>query len=148
MRQRLLVGHAAAARFLPLKGGKDSPDADALVDDAALRANLPAAATLLGMGEDGHIASLFPGDPDLAARLDPEGERLCVGVPVAGLAPFVARVSLTLRALLATQAVLVLISGAAKRALVDRVAADPAYAPPVAALLRQVRVPVRVLWTP
>ena len=147
VRRRLLTGRAAAAKFLPLKGRGSSPEADALSVEPALASVLPAGATLLGMGDDGHIASLFPGDPDLARRLDPDGGRLCVGVPVAGLEPFVPRVSLTLRALLAARVVIVLISGAAKRAVVERVAGDPAYAPPVAALLRQDRVPVRVLWT-
>ena len=147
VRRRLLTGRAASARFLPLKGRGASPEADALAAEPALAAIPRATATVLGMGEDGHIASLFPADPDLAARLDPDGGRLCVGVPVAGLEPFVPRISLTLRALLATEVVVLLISGAAKRALVERVAADGAYAPPVAALLRQHQVPVRVLWT-
>ena len=43
--------------------------------------------------------------------------------------------------------IVLLISGVAKRTVVERVASDPAYAPPVAALLRQRRAPVRVLWT-
>ena len=47
-----------------------------------------------------------------------------------------------------TSSGVLLISGAAKRSLIERVASEPAYAPPVAALLRQDRVPVRVLWTP
>jgi 6-phosphogluconolactonase len=146
--RRLLVGKAAAARFLPLKGGGPTPEADAAAIEPRLAALTPFSAVLLGMGEDGHVASLFPGDPDLAARLDPDGARLCVGVPVAGLAPFVPRISLTLHALTRTGLIVVLIAGAAKRALVEEVLAGAAGPRPIAALLRQTRAPVRVLWAP
>jgi len=148
VRQRLLVGEAAAARFLPLKGAGATPEADALAAEGALGALTPWAAVVLGMGEDGHIASLFPGDPDLAAYVDPAGERLCVGVPVARLEPFVPRISLTVRALLETGLVILLITGAAKRAVIERIAADEAYNPPVASVLRQTRAPTHVLWAP
>lgn len=73
---------------------------------------------LLGLGEDGHTASLFPGKPE--AR---EGEAWVVAVPEAGLAPFVPRVSLTLPALEATPLALFLATGAGKRAPLARLAA-------------------------
>jgi 6-phosphogluconolactonase len=148
VRTRLLVGKAARARFLPLMGSGETPQADAHAAEAPLRYALPSVATLLGMGDDGHIASLFPRDPDLASRLDPDGARLCVGVPVSGLAPFVPRISLTLGALLATRLVVLLITGEKKRALVEAAGPDQASSVPVAALLNQRRVPVRVLWAP
>jgi 6-phosphogluconolactonase len=148
VRRRLLTGAASAARLLPLKGAGETPEADAHAAEGALRALAPWSAVLLGMGDDGHIASLFPGDPDLAARLDPDGARLCVAVPISGLEPFVPRISLTLRALLETPLVVLLISGEAKRAVVERVSADAGYAPPVGALLRQTRARVSVLWAP
>ena len=144
---RLLVGKAAAAAFEPLAHGGASPAEDALAAEPLVARLAPFAAVLLGMGEDGHIASLFPTDPHRADFLDPDYEHLVVGVPVAGLAPFVPRISLTVAALLLSHEILILISGAAKRALVERVLSDPAYDPPVAALLRQDHVPVRVLWT-
>lgn len=146
VRERLLTGRAAEARLVPLKGDGASPEADAEAADMALRPLPPWSAVLIGMGEDGHIASLFPGDPDLTANLDPEGEKLCVGIPRAGLQPFVPRVSLTARALLSTRLLVLLITGEAKRALVERIASDPDFAPPAAALLRQDRTPVRIVW--
>ena len=73
---------------------------------------------LLGLGEDGHTASLFPGKPE--AR---EDAAWVVAVPEAGLAPFVPRVSLTLPALGATPLILFLVTGAGKRAPLARIAA-------------------------
>lgn len=148
IRERLLVDRAAAARFMPLRTSGASPEADAIAAEPGLRELAPFDAVLIGMGEDGHIASLFPGAPGLASGLDPDGERLCVGVERAGLAPFVPRISLTVRALLESRLIVLLISGEAKRAVVERVRLDSAYAPPVAAVLRQGRVPVRILWAP
>jgi 6-phosphogluconolactonase len=70
---------------------------------------------VLGIGPDGHTASLFPGQ----ATLD-ERERLVVGVPEAGLEPFVPRVSMTLTGLARTRQVVFLISGESKAPAVAR----------------------------
>jgi 6-phosphogluconolactonase len=64
---------------------------------------------LLGLGSDGHVASLFPGRPEVA-----ETRRRAVGVPEAGLEPFVPRVSLTLPVLNAAGEVVFLVAGADK----------------------------------
>lgn len=73
---------------------------------------------LLGLGEDGHTASLFPGKP--AAD---ETEVLAAPVPEAGLKPFVPRITLTLPALAASRHVLFLVTGAGKREPLTRLAA-------------------------
>jgi 6-phosphogluconolactonase len=64
---------------------------------------------LLGLGPDGHVASLFPGQSTLDER-----SRLVVGVPEAGLEPFVPRVSLTLPALAHTSQMVFLVEGESK----------------------------------
>jgi 6-phosphogluconolactonase len=64
---------------------------------------------MLGLGPDGHVASLFPDQPALSER-----ERLVVGVPESGLEPFVPRISFTLTTIGAARTVLFLVSGAAK----------------------------------
>ena len=56
------------------------------------------------------------------------------------------RISLTARALLETGLIVVFITGDEKRALVERVLSDPTFNPPIATILRQDRVDVRVLW--
>jgi len=74
--------------------------------------------TLLGIGSDGHTASLFPGKPSLAVR-----DRW-VAASEAGLEPFVPRVTLTLPAIGASRAIAFLVSGADKAAILRRVLAD------------------------
>lgn len=70
---------------------------------------------LLGMGEDGHTASLFPGSPALHER-----EKLAVAVPPpANLTPAVPRVTLTFPALADSEAVLFMVTGEKKRALLE-----------------------------
>jgi 6-phosphogluconolactonase len=64
---------------------------------------------LMGLGPDGHTASLFPDQPTLQER-----SRLVVGVPEAGLEPFVPRVTLTLEALAKTRRMVFLIEGEGK----------------------------------
>jgi len=73
---------------------------------------------LMGVGPDGHTASLFPGYPALA-----ETERWVVGVPKAHVEPFVPRVSLTLPVLGSCHEMLFEVSGADKRAILTRVLA-------------------------
>jgi len=137
VRERLMTGEGAKAHLLPLW-----PEPE----PAALRAIAPFDAVMLGMGEDGHIASLIPGDPGLAAGLDPASDRLTVSVPAGLGKPPLARISLTLSALLQARTIFLLIAGEAKREVVARAQAGADL--PVAALVSQVRVPVRVLWSP
>jgi 6-phosphogluconolactonase len=71
---------------------------------------------LMGVGPDGHTASIFPDYPALA-----ETERWVVGVPQAHVAPLVARVTLTLPALACCREMLFEVAGADKRAILTRV---------------------------
>jgi 6-phosphogluconolactonase len=61
---------------------------------------------LLGLGPDGHIASMFPDQPSLS-----EDSRLVVGVEHAGLEPYVPRVTFTFPALALGKRVVVLVAG-------------------------------------
>jgi 6-phosphogluconolactonase len=86
---------------------------------------------LLGVGSDGHIGSMFPGQESLNER-----SRLAVGVPVAGLEPFVPRVTLTFPALSRAKRVLVLATGAGKADPIAAAFADDApHTPDVPASL-------------
>jgi len=101
---------------------------------------------MLGMGEDGHVASLIPGDPDLARGLDPTGEALLVDVPAGLGSPPLPRVSLTLPALIGSAAIFLLVAGEAKRQVIDRALAGEDL--PVRSLLTQKTAPLRILWSP
>jgi 6-phosphogluconolactonase len=137
VRRRLLQGPAATAHLLPLWPQPDP---------AALAALMPFDAAMLGMGEDGHIASLLPGDPELALAMDPGSPNLIVSVP-AGLGnPPLPRVSLTLSALLSARAIFLLIAGEAKREVVARAQAGNDL--PVRALMEQAGGRLRILWSP
>lgn len=70
---------------------------------------------LMGIGPDGHTASLFPNSPALA-----EQQRWAVGVAKANVAPFVPRVSLTFPCLASTREMLFLVSGGEKRDILTR----------------------------
>ncbi|MGY2048279.1 6-phosphogluconolactonase [Methylobacterium sp. JK268] len=115
-----------AGQLHPVPTGPD-PDSAAAAYAATLRAHHgsdrldPARPlfdlVLLGLGEDGHTASLFPGKPEVGVT-----DRWVVGVPEAGLAPFVPRVSLTLPALASAREVLFLVTGEGKRAPLARLA--------------------------
>jgi len=146
LRQTLLTGRAGSARLVSLWSDAASPDAAARAAELRVRALLPFDAVLLGMGEDGHVASLFPASPILQDGLDPDGERLCLAAPAGEPAPPQARISLTLAALLRSRLIVVLTTGAAKRRTLQDALGDAAL--PVRPVLAQDRVPVRVLWSP
>ncbi len=143
VRERLLTGPAAAARFVPISTAADTVEAAADKVEADVRAMAPYDVMLLGMGEDGHVASLIPGSPVLDLGMDPRGTRFCLGIPAGVGSPPIARVTMTVPALLQARLILVLISGAKKRDIVEK-----GNGLPVHALLRQAKAPVRVLWTP
>jgi 6-phosphogluconolactonase len=109
-----------------------APEDAAAEYDRALR-GAELTLVLLGVGLDGHTASLFPHAPSLA-----ETERLAVAAQ-AGLEPFVPRVTMTLPALGAAARVVFLVTGAEKAAAVSRaLAGEPSPATP-ASLVRSQR---------
>jgi 6-phosphogluconolactonase len=90
---------------------------------------------LLGLGPDAHIASLFPGRPERHVR-----DRLVVGVPEAGMEPYVARISLTFPAIDAARRKVFLVTGKGKAEAVRRAFGDAPDTDLLAAQLRPVTV--------
>lgn len=144
----LLKDKAADAHFQPLH--RDGVDDRA--DEAACGAALgmlprPFDAVILGMGDDAHFASLFPGDAASTRALSQDTEARCA-TTCAPSEPH-ARLSLTLATLLESRWIALHLSGAAKwDAIQNAAAADDARQYPVQALLAQRRVPVHVYWSP
>jgi 6-phosphogluconolactonase len=148
VRAHLLQGRAARARLAGLKNPAVDSSSGAAAGWSGL-ASLPRPFdfVLLGMGDDGHFASLFPHAPGLAAALDPERPPGCVAMR-APVAPQ-ERLSLNFSALLDALQIGLLIVGAAKRAVLERARLEgPAADMPVRALLRQTRTPVTIYWSP
>lgn len=109
----------------------------------------PFDAVLLGMGGDGHFASLFPAAPELEAGLHGDAEALVVHPrPLPPEAPF-ARISLSLDRLLNSRRVLLAVTGQAKRAVLVRAqSVNEPQALPICAMLHQQRLPLEIHWSP
>ncbi|MFJ4394109.1 6-phosphogluconolactonase [Pseudomonas sp. NPDC089396] len=142
--RHLFQGAAAKARFVGLYRQAEQLDAAADSADQALAA-LPAIDVLvLGMGDDGHTASLFPGSPNLAAGLDRNSPRRCLPM----LAPSVPhqRLSMT-RSLLASAAFIALsVQGPGKLATLRAALAGTDLSEmPIRAFLHD---PLDIYWCP
>src|SRR3954470_6148569 len=104
----------------------------------------------LGMGEDGHTASIFPG-PDLQDALDAPKARRAVGVmpdPLPAAAP-VPRVTLTRASILSARTMLITITGAKKRELLEQAIADGQSSKlPIGRVLAGAEQPIDIHWAP
>jgi 6-phosphogluconolactonase len=148
VREHLLRHAAASANFVGMKNLAADPAGGAATSWTAI-APLPRPFdyVLLGMGEDGHTASLFPDSPALGIALDAQQPPGCVGMRAPE--PPRARMSLNLGALLDARRIALLIVGSGKWATYERALMDgPVEQMPVRALLRQQRVPLVVYWSP
>lgn len=146
VRDVLLRERAADAELVGVYRDGVTPAARAAEIDVALRHGpFPFACALLGMGTDGHFASLFPDADALDEGLDPESRTLCL--PVTTAASPHPRVSLSLSALARSDEVLLLIFGEQKWHTLEQAKSAP-DALPVSRLLTQKRAPVSVYWAP
>lgn len=146
VKANLLQGPAAAAAFVPLYQGGDIPDAAGIArSNDAINAIGELDAVILGMGNDGHTASFFPGGDTLEEALTVEGPVISIRAPGAGEP----RVTLTLRRLLAADGLYMHIEGEEKAKVLDQALAEGTVQEmPVRAVLRQTHKPVTVFWCP
>jgi 6-phosphogluconolactonase len=146
VRGTLLRDKAAAATLWPYYDENAAiGDRCVALDETIRTLPIPFACSLLGMGEDGHFASLFPDAVNLAQGLDHEGPDLCL--PVTTAASPLPRISLTLTALSRSDEIALLIFGDKKREIYEQ-AKSSGNTYPVAHLIKQKRAPVRVFWAP
>ena len=149
VKTHLLQHAAASAQLVQLYTGDPSPEAGLATAEARIAAlPRPFDAVVLGMGEDGHTASFFPGGNHLAEALDLHGHARVVPMQASDAGE--PRITLTLPTLLDTRALYLLVSGEKKRdVLADaRLGLGAARDYPVRAVLTQQRVPVAVYWCP
>ena len=139
------------ARVLPLGDGtKDVKTAGNAADARLQDLPWPPDVVLLGVGGDGHTASIFPG-PDYQAALDAPKARRAIGVtpdPLPADAP-VPRVTLTRAAILQARALMLALTGDDKRAVVERAIEDgPGSATPIGRVLADAEQPIDIHWAP
>jgi len=136
-------GEAEAASFIPLYGGEATPVAgQAACEERLRKLKFPFDAVYLGMGEDGHFASLFPGTGALE-----ENKNLCVAVPESQTRS--ARMSLSKATLFNARKVFLLFAGQAKKEIFDIAKVNGSYhTVPLRLLVSQKKAPVTVFMAP
>lgn len=132
LRERLLVGKAAAATLIPMHADTQTPEDSLNALAEGLAPHLPISVLLLGMGADMHTASLFPGADRLAEALSPDAPPVMALRAEAAGEP---RLTLTLPILRSAMNVHLLITGSEKRAALDRAALLSPEEAPVRAIL-------------
>lgn len=148
IRTRLLRNGAIAARLCLLKTTDTTAhEAEATVHRSVSAMARPFDVTLLGMGVDGHTASLHPYADGLAEALDVDHPALVRSIRPKNIAQAGERMSLTLRAILNSRVIIVLIQGNDKLSALRKAMSDSdVMAMPVRAVLHQSVTPVRVFW--
>lgn len=147
VRENLLQGPANAAKFIPLVNG----DAHPKTATVAIRDSLASLGTvdvmILGMGGDGHFASLFPASDTLAAGLDMHSRETVIAVDPPE-APH-ARMSMTLPRILDARHLILHIVGDDKRLVLDRALSDQdPLSLPIAAIMASESPAPYVYWAP
>ena len=151
LERTLLINHASTAQLVGLKNVESTPaEGEELTARNMQKLKQPFSVTVVGMGNDGHFASLFPGTPQIEQALDLNQQKPCIGIdaqdcPVAG--DYTQRMSMTLATLIDSNLVIVLITGQQKLDVIRQAAEQKEkFDLPVSALLAQTKTPVEIYW--
>jgi 6-phosphogluconolactonase len=148
VRTHLLKNKAAAATFIGMKNtAATAGTGETECEQQLQKVPRPFDVLILGMGNDGHTASLFPGAKKLAQATDMKSKKLCIGI-----APLTApheRMTLTLPAILGSRQIVLHITGQRKQDVLQKAQAEgPIEEMPIRFILRQQATPVSVFWAP
>lgn len=147
IRDLLLKRRAAAATFVPFKTNHARASGGAATAEKRIAPLMPFDICLIGMGPDGHIASLIPGAEGYEAAIDPAGTRKVAGIHAAAAAGSPERMTLTIPGLLASRRIVLLIMGQDKLNVYNEAKAGEGVSP-LKHLLAQKKVPVHAFWAP
>ena len=148
VRTHLLKNKAAAAGFIGMKtAAVTAVEGQVECAERLKRLPRPYDVMTLGMGGDGHTASLFPGAAELSAATDMASGRICMAIaPVSASHD---RMTLTLPAILNAREIIVHIRGADKQKTYEQaISGGPPAEMPIRYILRQDKVPVTIYWAP
>lgn len=148
VRNHLLKDKALAATFIGMKNSAATASAGEKECERKLHeVPRPFDVLILGMGGDGHTASLFPGAKKLSLATDMDLGQICIGI-----APLTApheRMTLTLPAILDSRHIFLHITGQEKNDVLQKAQAEgPVEEMPIRYILRQQTTPVSVYWAP
>ncbi len=147
IRDLLLRRRAAGATFVPFKTNHAKASGGAATAEKRLSPIMPFDIVLIGMGPDGHIASLIPGAEGFAAAADAAGTKRIAGIHAPGAAGSPERMTLTIPGILSSRRIVLLIMGQDKLNVYNEAKAGQGNSP-LRDLLTQRKVPVHAFWAP
>lgn len=148
VRSMLLQNEAASATFIGLKNtSPTASDGEKKCHESIGTIPQPFDTVILGMGDDGHTASLFPGARRLPEAVDMRSGFNCMSISPPNTPH--ERLTLTLPTLLNSREIIVHITGEDKKRVIDKALAEGNEENmPIRYILRQKQVPVRIFWAP
>lgn len=147
IRDQLLKRRAHDASIIGFKTNHAKPSGAASVIEKRIAAIMPFDICLLGMGPDGHIASLIPGAEGYETAADPGATKKVAAIHAIGAAGSPDRLTLTMAGILASRRIILLYMGPDKQAIFNQ-AKEGQGNSPVRELLAQKKVPVHAFWAP
>ena len=145
VRKHLIQNQATQVKFFPIKNSaKNSKEGQVLHEQVLQKIKLPFDVIILGMGEDGHTASLFPCCKELTQAMDPNNQQKCI-VTKPKNAPY-ERISLTFSTISKAKNLILHLRGSSKLQTFElAMTLKDANKMPIYAFMEQ---PLEIYWSP
>lgn len=146
IRETLIQNQAYKAHYIGLKTPSTTPDMGQIESEELIdKMPRPFDIVLLGMGTDGHTASLFPGVKDAIKAMDENNDQLCAAIKRGD--GEVDRMTMTLNCLLNSKKVILFFYGNEKIAVYEKAKKVKTLSLPVSYLLHQNKTPIELYWS-